>query len=161
MRQPHHQWLLRNSSCRPISLLKEWVCSANMAAQTKVQKLVFFFLKHFCSCTFLMNCIEDKLYLLNYYKREKIALIFGNNYRTWWAGDCHGGVSHQSCSSLRVELPGGGKMRTLPTPRSKDKSRKCLKTISGVGHPFFSKECNILAFISVLYKRTEHLLCSS
>ena len=29
-----------------------------------------------------------------------------------------------------------------------------------VGHPFFSKERNDLAFFSVLYKRTEQSLCS-
>ena len=29
-----------------------------------------------------------------------------------------------------------------------------------IGHPFFSKECNVLAFFSVLYKRTELSLCS-
>ena len=31
---------------------------------------------------------------------------------------------------------------------------------SRVGHPFFSKDCNVLAFFPVLYKRTDHFLRS-
>ena len=51
---------------------------------------------------------------------------------------------------------------SLFMPKATEKGLYVSKssTIDRVGHPFFSKECNILAFFPVIYKRTERSLGS-